>query len=280
MKIVRWVVLVMLGCWVVAAQAAQAESAVERGRYIVEVIGACGNCHTFYGPDGPDETKHLAGGNLYEDHGLHTTPRNITPDVETGIGAWTDAEIIRAIREGIRPDGQVLGPLMPFDVYRGISDADAAAIVAYLRTVKPVRNVVEPSHYDFPLPPAWGPPVGAVPEPNRGDPVAYGAYLAGPLGHCIVCHSTPNELGIPDLTGALGAGGMLFPGPWGVSAAANITPTNLGRRSDADIKQAITTGTRADGSNLLPPMGFSYYAHLTDDDLNALVAYLRSLPPK
>lgn len=277
MKIARWVVLGVFCCWMLTAQA---ESPVERGRYIVEVIGACGNCHTFYGPDGLDESRHLAGGNPYEDHGMVAIPSNITPDVETGIGAWSDAEIIRAIREGIRPDGRVLGPLMPFEVYRGISDADAAAIVAYLRTVKPVRNAVEPSRYEFPLPPAWGPPLGAVPAPDRNDPVAYGAYLAGPLGHCIVCHSTPNEQGIPDLEGALGAGSMLFKGPWGVSVAPNITPTGLSARSDEEIKHIITTGTRADGSPLMPPMGFSYYAHLTDEDLDALVAWLRALPPK
>jgi len=277
MKIARWVVPGVLCCWMVAAQA---ESPVERGRYIVEVIGACGNCHTFFGPDGLDESRHLAGGNPIEEHGMRAVPPNITPDIETGIGSWTDAQIIRAFREGVRPDGRVLGPPMPFALYRDISDGDAAAIVAYLRTVKPVHNVVEPSRYDFPLPPAWGPPLGVVPEPDRADPVAYGAYLAGPLGHCIFCHSTPDAQGIPDMEHALGAGGFLFPGPWGVSASANLTPTNLSRRSDDEIKQIITTGVRADGSQLLPPMGFSYYAHLTDDDLNALVAYLRSLPPK
>lgn len=277
MKTALRVVLGVLCCWVVAAQA---ETPVERGRYIVEMIGACGNCHTFFGPDGPDESRHLAGGNPIEEHGMKAIPPNITPDIETGIGSWTDAQIIRAFREGVRPDGRVLGPPMPFPLYRDISDGDAAAIVAYLRTVKPVHNVVEPSHYDFPLPPAWGPPLGVVPEPDHSDPVAYGAYLAGPLGHCIFCHSTPDAQGVPDMVNALGAGGFLFPGPWGVSASANITPTNLSRRSDDEIKQIITTGVRADGSQLLPPMGFSYYAHLTDADLNALVAYLRALPPK
>jgi mono/diheme cytochrome c family protein len=149
-----------------------------------------------------------------------------------------------------------------------------------LRTVKPVKNSPEPSHYDFPLPEAWGPPVANVPEPSHSDKVAYGAYLAGPLGHCIECHSTPDASGAGDLKNALGAGGMPFTGPWGVSVARNITPTGLGGRSDAEIKQIITTGVRDDGSKLMPPMGVSYYAHLTDEDLDAIVAYLRSLPPK
>lgn len=264
-------------CW---SQMVQADTAVERGRYIVEVIGACGNCHTPQGPGGPDESRHLAGGTPIEEPGMVAIPRNITPDMETGIGAWTDAQIIRAIREGVRPDGRVLGPPMPFGLYRGISDRDVAAIVAYLRTVQPVQNEPPPSSYDFPLPEAWGPPVSTVPEPDRDDQVAYGAYLAGPLGHCIECHSTPDAQGVPDLENALCAGGMLFHGPWGVSAARNLTPTGLSGRSDAEIKQIITTGVRADGSKLQPPMGISYYAHLTDGDLDAIVAYLRSLPPR
>jgi mono/diheme cytochrome c family protein len=262
------------------AQVAQAETVVERGRYIVEVIGACGNCHTPQGPNGPDETRHLAGGTPIVEPGMVAIPRNITPDIETGIGAWTDAQIITAIREGVRPDGRVLGPPMPFGLYRGISDRDVAAIVAYLRTVDPVQNTPEPSRYDFPLPESWGPPVENVPEPDRGDKVAWGAYLAGPLGHCIECHSTPDADGIPDMENALGAGGMLFHGPWGVSASRNITPTGLSDRSDAEIKQIITTGVRYDGSKLLPPMGVSYYAQLTEQDLDAIVAYLRSLPPR
>ncbi|MCW8872125.1 MAG: cytochrome c [Xanthomonadales bacterium] len=277
MKIVLLIGLSVVCCW---TQTVAAETMVERGRYIVEVIGACGNCHTPQGPGGPDESRHLAGGNPIEEPGMVAIPRNITPDMETGIGAWTDAQIITAIREGVRPDGRVLGPPMPFGMYRQISDRDVAAIVAYLRMVKPVNNQPEPSSYDFPLPESWGPPVDQVPEPDRTDEVAYGAYLAGPLGHCIECHSTPDAHGFPDLENALGAGGMLFHGPWGVSAATNLTPTGLSGKSDAEIKQIITTGMRADGSRLRPPMGFSYYAHLTDGDLDAIVAYLRSLPPR
>lgn len=269
-----------LVCLLCCLSAAQAESETERGRYIVEVIGACGNCHSPTGPDDPDQSMHLSGGRPLDERGMYAVPPNITPDVETGIGAWTDDEIIRAVREGVRPDGRILGPPMPFAEYRKISDRDARAIVAYLRTVSPVRNTTEASHYDFPLPPSWGPPLGEVAEPDRSDIVAWGAYLAGPLGHCTECHSTPNENGVPDLENALGAGGLVFSGPFGVSVSANITPTGIGRRSDAELRQIITTGTRADGSKLNPPMGFAYYASLKERDLDALVAYLRSLPPK
>ncbi|MBM3560004.1 MAG: cytochrome c [Alphaproteobacteria bacterium] len=132
----------------------------------------------------------------------------------------------------------------------------------------------------MPLPPNSGPPVGSVPEPNRANKEAYGVYLAGPAGHCTECHSTPGSQGASDLAGSLGAGGMQFKGPWGVSVAPNITPTGVGKWTDAQIKAAITRGVRPDASKLLPPMGIPYYANIAPADLDAIVAYLRTLPAK
>lgn len=168
---------------------------------------------------------------------------------------------------------------MPIALYRGISDSDAKAIVAYLRQVKPVTNKVPKSKYKVPLPPAYGPPVSSVSSPSPSDKVAYGAYLAGSLGHCTECHSTPNEKGIPDFVSKTGGGGLSFNGPWGVSYASNITPTGIGQWSDADIKKAITSGVRPDGSRLKPPMGYYYYRSIRPSDLEAIVAYLRTLKP-
>lgn len=104
--------------------------------------------------------------------------------------------------------------------------------------------------------------------------------LAGPVGHCIECHSAPRCQGTPDIHNGLGAGGMVFLGPWGESMAPNITPTNLKRCSDLALKQIITTGVRPDGSRLKPPMGIPYCAKMGDRDLNAVVTYLRTLPEK
>src|SRR5262249_37510991 len=137
---------------------------------------------------------------------------NITPDPETGIGKWTDAQIMTAIREGKRPDGSLIGPPMPIPLYRGISDEDAQAMVAYLRTVKPIVNKVPKPESKIPLPPAYGPPVGKIETPPRADKLKYGAYLAGPVGHCLECHSTPGPNGAPDFVNAAGAGGMEFKG--------------------------------------------------------------------
>jgi len=262
-----------------ACTTASADARLDRGRYLVESIAGCGNCHTPQGPNGPLPGKALAGGLPVQDPNFTAISANITPDPETGIGKWTDAQIVLAIREGRRPDGSLIGPPMPFDQYRHMSDNDVAAIVAYLRTVPPVKNAVTRTTYSFPLPPAWGPPVGRVPDVPQGDKVAYGRYLAGPVGHCIECHSTPGPQGAPDTKNALGAGGMTFPGPWGKSTAPNITPTGLKRYSDAQLKTIITTGVRPDGTHLKPPMGIPYYAKMNPADVDAVVAYLRTLPP-
>lgn len=261
--------------------AAVAQTPLERGRYLMQAVVACGNCHTPQGPNGPEPGKELAGGLPFDEPGFKAYASNITPDVDTGIGRWSDAQIVTAIREGKRPDGSLIGPPMPVGQYRHMSDRDAAAIVAYLRSVPPVKNAVPRSDYSkIKLPPAWGPPVGKVAEVPRSDPVAYGRYLAGPLAHCIECHSTPGPDGTPDVANQLGGGGIKFPGPWGESVAANITPTGLARYSDAQLKKIITTGVRPDGTRLKPPMGVPYYAHMSAADQTALVAYLRSLPRK
>ena len=277
----RGVLAVALWLAAAGAASAQAPGDVARGRYLVETIAACGNCHTPKGPRGDLPNMALAGGFVFEEQPFTAVAPNITPDPETGIGKWTDAQLFRAIREGKRPDGSTIGPPMPFELYRGLADDDVRAMIAYLRSVKPIRNAVAKSTYRMPLPPAYGPPVGEVKAPPRSDKVAYGAYLAGPLGHCMDCH-TPHK---PDFTldmGKAGAGGRPFTGPWGTSVSANITPhrdVGIADWSDAEIARAIRTGVSKDGRKLFPPMAYGYYAGISNDDMTALIAYLRSLPP-
>ena len=259
---------------------AHAETLLQRGTYLMRSIVACGNCHTPKGPKGDIPGMELAGmAPMAKEPGFTANAPNITPDRETGIGTWTDAQIITAIREGRRPNGKIIGPPMPIALYRGLSDRDAKAIVAYLRTVKPIKNAIPDSVYDIHLPPAYGPPVENVADVPESDKLAYGAYLAGPAGHCIECHSPMGERG-PDIQNNLGAGGFEFHGPWGVSVSANITPTGLQDRTDAQIKTMITKGLRPDGSPLMPPMAYAYYANIKDRDLDAIIAYLRALPAK
>lgn len=258
---------------------ATAETLLERGTYLMEAVVACGNCHTPKGPTGDIPGMELAGmAPMEKTPGFDANAPNITPDPETGIGKWTDAQIITAIREGKRPDGSIIGPPMPIGLYRGMSDRDVKAIVAYLRQVPAVKNEIPKSVYRMPLPPSYGPPVANVDAPSPDDKVAYGAYLAGPLAHCTECHSLTAKG--PDFENNLGGGGYEFHGPWGVSVAANITPTGIGDLSDEAIKTMISVGVRPNGEKMMPPMGYPYYAKMTEADLDAIVAYLRTLPPK
>lgn len=272
-----WLTLLSLAACV-CAKSAWAETPLERGTYLVRSIVACGNCHTPKGPEGDLPGQELAGMANVDNNDMWTANgSNITPDTETGIGNWSAEELAVAIREGRRPDGTTIGPPMPFGLYRQLSDEDLHAIVTYVQQVPAVSNAVPASEYRVPLPPNYGPPVEHVPSVSREDTVAYGAYLAGPLGHCIECHSPLGPNG-PDMANNLGAGGFVFNGPWGQSVSSNITPTGLERWSDEEIKAMITQGQRPDGSPMKPPMPYTYYANMTEEDLNAIVAYLRQLP--
>ncbi|MGE0734988.1 MAG: c-type cytochrome [Alphaproteobacteria bacterium] len=261
---------------------AGAETLLQRGTYLMNSIVACGNCHTPMGPKGPIMDKVLAGGLKFDEKPFTAYASNITPDPETGIGKWTDAQLILAIREGKRPDGSIIGPPMPIELYRDLSDTDVKAIVAYLRTVEPVKNVVPKSVYRMPLPKDYGPPVGAVADVPRTDKVKYGHYLANAAGHCTECHTPLEANGQRDFKNKVGLGGDPFRGPWGVTVARNITQhpdAGLGKWTDAEIKRAITQGISRDGSKLKPPMGFAYYKNISAADQDALVAYLRTLKP-
>jgi mono/diheme cytochrome c family protein len=278
MMMPKWVVPGMAASVGLVA-AALAETPVERGEYLVRGPMGCGNCHTIQGPDGPDMTKELAGGQLViDDAMMQAYSANITP--AGPVGGWSDAELAKAIREGIRPDGSLIGPPMPFTFYKDLSDTDLAAIVAFLRTLPPVENTVPASVYNIPLPPAYGPPVEHVADIPRAVTVEYGAYLAGPVAHCLECH-TPFGAEGPMVDTALGQGGFEFPGPWGVSVAPNITSSEdgLAGYSDAEVATMITEGVRPDGERMLPPMPYGHFAQFTPDDLAALILYLRTLPP-
>lgn len=255
-----------------------AEVSIERGEYLVRGPAGCGNCHTPMGPNGPDMSNELGGFMVEKNEHLEAWAVNITPG--SRVADWSDAELARAIREGIRPDGSVIGPPMPIGLYRGLGDDDLMSIVAFLRTIAPSDNTTPYSTYNIPLPPAYGPPIDSVTAPTRGVSVEYGAYLAGPVAHCTECHTTFGPTG-PMFDTHLGAGGFEFHGPWGVSVAPNITSHSdgLAGYSDADLKQIITTGTRPDGSRMLPPMGYHHYAATSSDDIDAIILYLRTIPP-
>src|ERR1700730_15506171 len=260
-----------------------AETLVERGAYLVTTVGACGNCHTPRDAAGkPMAARELAGGFEFDDGPIgHVVVRIITPDPQTGIGKWTEAQIATAVRDGKRPDGTVIGPPMPIRFYRQLSDRDTAAIAAYLRSLKPIFHEVAPTRFKEP-PPPWAPGMH-VDEPSQEDRIAYGGYLAGPIGHCMGCH-TPLGAGGPGWSRAYAGGRELpdFGNPGAVTVSRNITADpehGIGGWSDNDVKRAITTGIRPDGTVLSRTMASQWYAKIAPGDLDAIVAYLRSLTP-
>jgi mono/diheme cytochrome c family protein len=269
---------------VLAQSSALAQSdLVKRGDYLVNGVLTCGNCHTPKGPTGADVMdKAFSGGLSWDEPPFKVTAPNITPDKETGIGKWSDADIKKALRTGVRPDGVQLAMIMPTDFYEIVTERDMDAIVAYLRTLKPIKNTVpapvykmKQIHHAFP---------GAdkpYTEAMMSDKLKKGFYLAT-IAHCMECHTPMGPKGREFAT-KLGTGGFDFPGPWGVSTSRNITQSKtkgIGAWTDAEIKRAITTGVSKDGSKLKPPMGFHYYATMTGGDLDAIVAYLRTVPAK
>jgi mono/diheme cytochrome c family protein len=266
-----------------AISSAQAQSPVERGKYLVTTIMTCQNCHTPKGERGaPIFERDLSSGLSWDEPPFKVTASNITQDKETGIGSWTDVQIKTALRKGERANGVHLAAIMPSDFYEIVTESDLNAIVAYLRTVKPVKQTYPDPVYRIALPRNI-PPGAEKPftEADMSDKVKKGFYLAT-IGHCFECHTPMGPKG-RDFAGSYGKGGFEFPGPWGVSKSRNITSSKtagIGDWSDDEIKRAITKGVRKDGSPLKPPMGFAFYANLTDADLDALVAYLRTVPAK
>lgn len=276
-------VTTLLAAFAVTLGVANAQSdLIKRGDYLVNGILTCGNCHSPKGPTGDIPGKLFSGGLSWDEPPFKVTASNITQDKDTGIGGWTDAQIKTLMRTGILPNGVHIAMIMPTGFYHIMTDRDLNAVVAYLHTIKPISNKVADPVYKMPqaehvLPGGEKPYTEAM----MSDKVKKGFYLAT-IAHCMECH-TPMEKGMRQWDTRLGAGGFDFPGPWGVSTSRNITSSKtkgLGGWTDAEIKRAITTGVSKDGSHLKPPMGFHYYATLTPEDLDAMVAYLRTVPAK
>ena len=267
---------------------------IERGRLLVHGAAHCAACHGGYDEDHPSALREdvpLSGGlELRPPFGVFRAA-NITSDVETGVGAWSDAELARVIRTGVRRDGE-LSLFMKLAV-GDTSDEDLTAIVSYLRTVAPVAHEVAPSEPNFmahalvalsPVPPddAEGPPhVPASEQPS----IERGRYLADGPALCVPCHSpaSPEDMFAPD-PARLGAGGEVMEGH-GQDDAAEFAPPNLtadettgvtGRLDeDAFVARFREVGRTRSGS----PMPWENFQRLSDADLRSIHRYLRSLPP-
>lgn len=264
---------------------------VARGEYLTLHVMDCFGCHGTVDPAAGmvDRTRPAGGAVFGHNLGFPGTVylRNLTADPETGLGSWTDGEILRAMREGVSRDGHPLFPIMPYTHYREMSDDDAMAIVAYLRTVPPVKNKLPDRQLDFPL----NLIVNTIPQPLEGSvsgpantPVPRGEYLFK-MAACAECH-TPMNQGRLDMSHYL-AGGHLFrdqtmpPTDPGIRMP-NITQdkeTGIGAWTDQQIKDAVRLGREPNGRQLRMTMPWSQFNGLTEQDADDLVAFLRTIPP-
>jgi mono/diheme cytochrome c family protein len=275
-----WRIIVV---WLACIGPAAAQDAVQRGEYLVRA-GGCVSCHTASGGSA------FAGGRaLATPFGTFYSP-NITPDPETGIGRWTDAEFLRALRDGRRPDGGSYFPVFPYPSFTNISDADALAIKAYLFSLPPARQANRAHDVAFPfswrfLQNGWR-TLFFSRGPFRADPARdagynRGAYLVTALGHCGECHTPRNLLGAVKPAAALSG---TPDGPDG-QAVPNITPdhaTGIGDWDSEDIVTLLKTGHTPEQSTVKGAMrevvedGLKY---LTDADLRAIATFLLAQKP-
>ncbi len=256
-----------------------------RGKYLVDGVMGCFGCHTdadWSKPGAPPVAGREGSGHVWSDQNLPwLIAPNITPDKETGAGTWSDDALARAIREGIGHDGRALFPIMPYPEYRQMSDEDLASVIAYVRTVPPVRNQLPTTKMPFPLNFLMqnmpDPVTATVAPPDQSTPAARGAYLVR-MASCADCH-TPQEKGQP-LPGMEFAGGFILYEPKGPVASTNITPapSGIGYYNDATFIQALRIG-KVGARPLHASMPWWDYGKMTDDDLKSIFAFLQTLKP-
>jgi len=263
------------------------DARLARGKYLAEGPAACFHCHTehdFTDPEYPIvQAKKGAGWVMPVPELNYIASRNITPDVETGIGTWSDDEVARAIREGVRKDGSALFPIMPYPFFATMDDEDVKSIVVYLRTLPAVKNVVPTRQLPGPLEYIVKtiPKPLTTPQPSHpaSTPVERGKYLAT-IADCHGCH-TASVQGQP-LPGLDFGGGGSFDDPALKTKvfSLNITqdPSGIAHYDDSLFIQTIRTG-RVTSRLVNHIMPFEFFKNMTDDDLRDIFAYIKSVPP-
>jgi mono/diheme cytochrome c family protein len=257
---------------------ARAQGDAGKGEYLAKA-GGCAGCHTDTKPGAP---RFAGGREIATPFGKFFGP-NITPDPGAGIGRWSEADFITAMRFGLRPDGSQSFPAFPYASFTKITDADLKDLYAYLRSIPASRQPSKPHELRLPyglrfLVRFWKwlyfVPGPFVPDPARSAELNRGAYLVDALGHCGECHTPRNFLGGPKQSRYL-AGGRLLEG-----RTANLTPSRLKRWNDAQLAQFLRTGATPEGdvpSDAMDEVIRNTTSQLSPPDLAALIAYLRSL---
>jgi hypothetical protein len=272
---------------------------LERGGYLFNSVLGCPVCHSERDwssvgappmppigagrPCGQSDQSPLG---LAEGGGFPGTIcfRNITSDKDTGIGEWTDGEVMRAIREGIDRDGNAMFPIMPYFIYADLSDADTQAVIAYVRTLQPVNRPLPETNINFPANLAISlipkPVRNEVRQPDQSDNIEYGKYLVK-VARCRFCHTLRNPRNrLPDIAYEF-SGGVEFQGREGYFYSTNLTPheTGLGGISRDEFIQLFRRkpGKATGEIDIMP---WTYFSGMTDADLGAIYEYLQNLSPK
>ena len=267
-----------------ATSAADQSALRARGESIVRNAAVCGGCHAAAPKENTDGP--LSGGREFRDWRIGVArASNLSPDATTGLGTWSDAEIIRALRNGVRKDGRLLAPVMPYEWFHGMSDDDAVAVARYLRSQEPVQNAVRQS------PSIWfrlgkllflrPKPAASVQAPPRGPTPEYGGYLAQNVALCADCHTPRTGIRQAWDKSRLFAGDATPPKGFPQNPA-NLTPdeeTGIGAWSEDDFLRTLRTGVSRRGFTLHPFMPWRQVQRMSDDDLRAIYRYLRTLPP-
>jgi mono/diheme cytochrome c family protein len=273
------------------------DKVVKRGEYLAVHVSLCMDCHSkrdlskYSGPIVPGSEG--MGGEIFDQRhiGIPGTvyAKNITPDPETGIGTWTDEEILRAITQGISKKGDTLFPIMPYPHFNHMAKDDLLSIIAYLRTLKPLKNKIQARQLLIPISAAYpaqalAPSVDGNVRPPASDRVQYGAYLAN-ASACADCHTQQGQHG-PDFS-KMFAGGFTFDMEVFKVTSANLTSdstTGLGTWTEERFMNKFN-GYRDEKAYSFNPgkqntiMPVTAYALMTDDDLKAIFAYLKTLKP-
>ncbi len=259
---------------------------IAKGQYIFALAGGCA-CHT------PPKGIHNTGARAFPIPTGTVYSTNLTSDKETGLGSWTDQQIQDAIVKGVRRDGSKLLPVMPYEKYSGMAQADLTALIAYLRTLKPVKKATPELKSWAPFVRSIGTPLfltvfgrfASAPAQAPKSGVERGRYLVEHVALCGDCHTPRNSLGIPNQALYL-AGASQKSGPLG-EAVANITPdktTGIGEWKREDIAELLKSGTKPDADNVQGLMleviqGAPHgYKDMTKEDALAIADYLKSLP--
>jgi len=270
---------------------------IARGRYLAVNVAGCADCHStrdFTKYSGPIVPGTQGQGGFLFDQKLAGVPgmvyaRNITPDPETGIGSWTDEEILRALTQGISKNGDTLFPIMPYPNYNRMAKEDLLSIIAFIKTLKPIKNKVPERTLFAPISMFYPaahlqPSIENNTRPGKGDMVKYGEYLVN-AADCATCHTPMTPTG-PDMSKRLAGGYHFNVGSFEVTSA-NITPdmtTGIGKWTEEQFLTKFTQyrdhenyNYNAGKDNTIMPV--SLIAGMEDYDLKAIFAYLRTVPP-